>query len=394
MKNLFFVAVAVLLLISSNLQAQYKTVVFDYEKNYFNQGQALPAEDYFMVSGQVQQGIEYVSVDVHRSGRAEKGRPLYSNSWKRSFANTGQTFEIPMNYKLRGGAEYDIEINTYRRASQTEKDNLKQVLNSSLDAYVDGVISIERRRLSLSQSAGAMIDDLNSIVHSGTGFYVNKINFKFPGFSDIIKNKIKQLKDAKLRKGLFNFSKKDAESKRDARRMYAEKLLSELKTAIHTELEQTLNTDMMVLSDNKVIAEYPVEKTRNTLAINAGYGGVYFNGGINDLSYDSAPYVGLSFPLGRSGMRSRFWSNTSISAGAFLQNFEDEQGTEVTGPIFGRPYYLGLGYKVFQFIRINAGATFLEKASNTQFDVKDIQVKPFIGVSAEINLWVGLGNKK
>ncbi len=387
------VALALLLSIgTTSTFAQYKAVNFDYEKNYFNQGQALPAEDYFMVSGNVNNGIDLVEVEVHRSGKIEKNNPLYATTWKRSFNNTGQTFELPMNYKLRGNSEYDFVISTYRKASQTEKDNLQQILNSSLDAYVDGVISIERRRLAINKPTGSMVEDLNDIVRSGTQFYVNKINFNFPGFSDIVKNKIKQLKEAKLRGGLFNFSKKEADTRRDARRMYGEKLVGELKTALHTELEQMINTEMMVLSDKKEVRDYPTEKTRNVLAINAGYGGVYFSGGLNDLAYDSAPYVGLSFPLGKAAMSKTFWRNTSISAGVFLEDFTDEYGNQVTGPIFGRPYYLGLGYRAFQFIRINAGATFLENAANTTIDVSNISVKPFVGISAEINLWMGLGN--
>ena len=194
------VALALLLSIgTTSTFAQYKAVNFDYEKNYFNQGQALPAEDYFMVSGNVNNGIDLVEVEVHRSGKIEKNNPLYATTWKRSFNNAGQTFELPMNYKLRGNSEYDFVISTYRKASQTEKDNLQQILNSSLDAYVDGVISIERRRLAINKPTGSMVEDLNDIVRSGTQFYVNKINFNFPGFSDIVKNKIKQLKEAKLR---------------------------------------------------------------------------------------------------------------------------------------------------------------------------------------------------
>ncbi|MBK8472775.1 MAG: hypothetical protein IPL33_11770 [Sphingobacteriales bacterium] len=54
------VVTALLLAMGSSLAfAQYKAVNFDYEKNYFNQGQALPAEDYFMVSGAVNSGIDW-----------------------------------------------------------------------------------------------------------------------------------------------------------------------------------------------------------------------------------------------------------------------------------------------------------------------------------------------
>lgn len=391
MKKLFLLFA--LLSASASSFAQYKTIIFDYEKNYFNQGQPLPAESYIMVSGQVPTDVEMVEVQVHRTRKVHK-TPLYTAVWKRSFSNVGQTFEVPVNYMLRGGNEYDIVLNNYRKATAVEKENLKQTLNASLDAYVDGVISVERRKLSIDKTPGHLVKDLNDIVDRGTSLYLNKINFQFAGFSDIVKNKIQQLKSARLRKGVNVFSKDEYGKRREARRMYSEKLIGELKAAIHTELEQTVNTEMLVLSDNKEVRDYPTEKTRNTLAINVGYGGVYFNGDVNNLSYDHGIYGGLSFPLGRAAL-SPFWSHTSLSVGAFVNNMRDENDNIVTGPIFGRPFYVGLGYRAFQFIRINAGAAFLEtKKDGFNIDLKEIRVQPFIGVSAEVNLWMGLGNKK
>lgn len=377
-------------------QAQYKPVLYDYEKNYFNQGQPLPAESYLMFSGNAQKDVSAVQIEVFRPRKKHK-EALYEFTWKRSYSNTSENFEVPINYKLRGGNEYDFEINTYRKASETEKSNLQSILNSSLDAYVDGVINVERRKLSFSQAPGAMIQDLNDIVNNGTMFYTNKINFQFPGFSDIIKNKLKQLKSARLRKGIFNFNKEEYGKRREAKRLYADKLVSELKNALHTELAQMINTEMMVLNDNKEIRDYPVEKTRNTIAVNVGYGGVYLSGDLKDLEYDHAPYVGLSLPMGKAAFAKPFWRNTSLSIGAFLNNMEDKDGNELTGPIFGRPYYVGLGYRAFQFIRINAGVTALQrKTDGSVFDVNlsEIKFKPFIGVSAEINLWLGLGDGK
>lgn len=383
-----------LLSFASSAFAQYEMVVFEYEKNYFNQGNPLPAESFIMLSGQAEAGTDLVQVELYKGGSKHK-KPLYSSLWKRSFSNTGEKFELPLNYKLRGDEQYDIVMKNYRKATQTEKENLKQIMNSTLDAYVDGIVSVERRKLNVAKPAGAIVKDLNELIHEGTIFYENKINFDFPGFSDIIKNKIEQLNKAKLKRGNIIFASSEKKAMRkDNKRMYSEKLITELKTALHTELEQYLNTDLMVLNDWKEVNDYPTEKTRNIISINAGYGGVYFDGDLNDLSYDSAPYVGLSFPLGRAALSSPFWSNTSISLGAFINNFEDKNGNTVTGPIFGRPYYLGLGYKVFQFIRLNAGATFIEnKRDNFGFAIKDVKVRPFVGVSAEVNLWLGLGSK-
>ncbi|HRI28826.1 MAG TPA: hypothetical protein PK239_15535 [Chitinophagales bacterium] len=376
-------------------QAQYEMVVFEYEKNYFNQGNPLPAESFIMLSGQVDQGIDMVKVELYKGGSSKRKKALYENTWKRSYSNIGEKFDLPLNYKLHGGEQYDVVMKNYRSANETEKMNLRQIINSTLDAYVDGIISVERRKLNIAKPAGAIIKDLNGIVQQGTAFYENKINFEFPGFSDIIKIKIEQLNKTKLRRGNIVFASGDKKMKRtETKRLMSEKLITELKTALHTEIEQYINTNLLVLHDWTEVNNYPTEKTRNILSINAGYGGVYFDGDVNNLSYDSAPYVGLSFPFGKSAFSSQFWSKTSFSLGAFVTNFEDEDGNVVTGPIFGRPYYVALGYKVFKFIRINAGATFLEKQrTEFGFNVNDVRIRPFVGVSAELNLWLGLGDK-
>lgn len=392
MKNLFITLIGVFAF--ANVMAQqYEMVVFDYEKNYFNQGSELPAETFFILNGKSESNIEFVNIAIYNSGK-KRNSLAYSTQWKRDFNNKNQGFEVPINYKLRGSSAYDFVIATYRRASENEKANLQKSINSSLQAYISGMLTVDKKSISFNRGVGAMMADMNDIVNEGTRLYVNKINFNFQGFSDIVKFKLEQLKDANLKKGKNIFGRKEAETKRDSRRLYAEKLMQELNVALEAEVKQFLNTDLLVLNDVKEVRDYPVEKTLNIISINAGYGGAYFDGNFEDFDYDHGPYIGLSFPLGKASFSSPFWSNTSISAGVFLTNFENQDGEEITGPVFQRPYYVGLGYKVFQFIRINAGATFLEvKKESFDFNVSDIKVRPFIGISAELNLWVGLGKR-
>lgn len=382
-----------ILLSSSTLMAQYETVLFDYERNYFNQGQPLPAESYFILSGQIDTDIELVEALVFRAQKKDE-KPLYQASWKRRFNNReGETFEIPMNYKLRGNNSYNLHFKTYKRSNNQEKDRLFENITTSLNNYVDGVIAVDKKRLDITQPAGSMIQDLNDIVSQGTTLYRNKINYDFPGFSDIIKNKIKQLNQAKLSKAWIVFGDRN-QKKYDAQKKYAEQLISELKNALYTELKPMLNAELLVLVDSKEVEDYPVEKTRNIISINAGYGGVHFAGGLNNLTYDSGFYLGLSIPLANSALSNPFLSNTSISLGAFIKNMQDENEIEVTGPIFRRPYFVGLGYKAFQFVRINAGVTVIEAKRETfQFNINEVRVRPFVGISAELNLWLGLGRK-
>jgi hypothetical protein len=80
-----------------------------------------------------------------------------------------------------------------------------------------------------------------------------------------------------------------------------------------------------------------------------------------------------------------------------LNNFEREDGSELSGPLFGRPYFVGLGYRLFRFVRLNAGMTLLEERTPNAgggLEVEGIQLQPFVGLSAEINISLGLKEKK
>ena len=78
--------------------------------------------------------------------------------------------------------------------------------------------------------------------------------------------------------------------------------------------------------------------------------------------------------------------------GVFTKNLEGDGGKEISGPLVGRPFYLGLDYKLFQFVRFNAGGAVLEEPELAGMDNsnKRIFVQPFIGLSAKINLSLSL----
>jgi hypothetical protein len=57
---------------------------------------------------------------------------------------------------------------------------------------------------------------------------------------------------------------------------------------------------------------------------------------------------------------------------------------------------VGLAYSLFRFVRLNAGAVALEQriSTGTGFDIGSVQVQPFVGISAELNLSISLGQKR
>jgi hypothetical protein len=381
---------AFLILVSWSTYAQYSTVLYNAERNNFNENQALPAENNFIINGAVGADINQVDVTIYRSGDAKRKKPLYQGVWKRPYGNNKDMFSIPMNYKLRSGGEYDFNVDYYRTLSETEQEYLKVRLFQTLDAYVVSSLEVNRRTIELLKPYRIIMNDINTIVEDGLSIYKTRTERVFDGFSDVVKGKIKQIEDADLKSGKYMFGQK----KRESKALYAQSLLDDLLKLIHNEVEQVLNAELLTVKESKMVDDYPVAKNKGSLSLNLGYGGTHFSGALNNLDYGSSPFLGVSLPFGRKAF-SPFWSNTSLSAGVFLYNFENAAGQEISGPIVKRPTYVGLGYKLFKFVRLNAGATFTEKISTTDtgLNLKDVQVRPFVGISAEINLAVSFGDK-
>jgi hypothetical protein len=81
--------------------------------------------------------------------------------------------------------------------------------------------------------------------------------------------------------------------------------------------------------------------------------------------------------------------NSAITLGAFINRFENNKGEEINGFLVKNPIYVGLDHRMFKFLRVNAGATFLEDQNANSGN--KILVRPFLGLSAKIDLTIGLG---
>ncbi|PRY10136.1 hypothetical protein CLV24_11553 [Pontibacter ummariensis] len=382
-----------LLLYASPLFAQYETVVFNYDRAYFNEGQPLPAESNLMLTGEVGRNIRLVELAIYRTADTSK-EPLYTNIWKARGANTDKQFVLPVNYPLRGNEKYTLVLSYYAPASIRQKRQLLRQLTSALDAYIDQSFEVSRSSVELRQHPKKLRSDLNAIVNQGLGLYRNQIDYDFRGFSDIVLDKLEQLDELRLRKAKLNILAREDDDNRTVRLKYAQEQIEALKEMVNQELVQYANTRLLVLVDRKKITDYATEKTKNVLALNLGYGGVYYSGDTDNLSSDTAPYAGISIPLGRAAFSSTFWSRSSISTGVFLKNLDFGDDNVATGPVVKRPVYVALGYRALPFVRINAGATVLQsdQGSNSisDFNVDRVYVRPFIGLSLELNLWMDL----
>jgi hypothetical protein len=235
----------------------------------------------------------------------------------------------------------------------------------------------------LIKNTSQTIEDYNGVLNSALARYKNASGATFLGFSDLVKGKIERLEDVK-------FSKKDTLSYNQQR----DKALQELNEILKLEVAFVESSDWLTIADSKKIDNYPVEKTRNILTVQIGYGGTYLDGDIDNFSYGAAPKIGLVFALGNSAFTSRFWSKTAIVAGVYLEDFEDEFDNKISEPVVKKPIYAGLGYNVFRSVRLNAGISVLEATQTVGGNLSTLEnrvyVRPFISLTVDINLWIDL----
>ncbi|NNK81232.1 MAG: hypothetical protein HKO93_07025 [Flavobacteriales bacterium] len=385
------IIITAIMALGLSASAQYKSVVYDLEKNFFNEGQPLPFETHIMLNGQVPSNVDLIELQIMKGGDID-GVPLYRGEWKRTSLN--QTiFNLPVNYKLRQNNEYGLKISYYLGITSEEKSALYRILGTSVMTYLDQSVSIKGNDIKMSKSSKKVHEDLDAIVGQGLLFYQNDLAYEFPGFSDIIEEKLKEFEQLNLKENKFyqfRLKEDSTYNKRFENHAFFQKNMNELKKLIDSELIAYINTVSYVTAEVKKVDSYATEKGQFILPVNIGYGAIYNSGGFENLSYGQSSYLGLSFPLGNSALKSNLLSNSSIYLGAYLSNFDDENGEEITGPFIGRPLFLGVGTRAFKLLRANVGVTALQKdASESNFDVSQIYVRPSINLSFELGLWIG-----
>ncbi|MCB9265631.1 MAG: hypothetical protein H6558_11435 [Lewinellaceae bacterium] len=367
---------------------QYATVNFDYEKARFGENQPLPAETPIVFTGPIEANIDIVEVRIFAPKGKDNRAPLAVADWKRPRDKNGATnFNVLTNYKLRASKKYDIEVTYFRPATDKERQALISRLTQSIDTYLDSQMGNNSNRISFQKSAKKILRDMNQLASSVLSEYRRRSDEPFPPFSELVKMKTEQIESV-------NLSKAGAETdgSTPAKAGQRQKLIEELRALAAMEIEAMAGPNLLIFADSRYVEDYQTEDKAGYFAVNAGYGGVYLGGNLENLDYGTAPYLGLSFPLSTSTIAPRFLRNASITMGVFTRNFDGENNKEISGPLIGRPFYLGLDYKLFQFVRFNAGGAILEEPETTGVEDsnKRIFLQPFIGLSAKVNLSLSL----
>ena len=383
MRTLFFVIIISVFM--NEIQAQHATVYFNYENTSFNENQALPAEKFLMIRGSASSQTIMVEVNLLEG---KNQNTTYTALWKRPFADSSSDYIIPFNHKFRSNEEVDLAFFFYRAATKEEKNNLKLQLTNSMDAYVDQVYKLSKKKIALTSGSNQIIKDLNQIIDDGMFQFNTKNEFGFDGFSKLVTLKLEQIEKVKLKKSKLLFQNED---KNQGKNEYRTAIIQELKDILHNEIQPVMNQELLVISDTKFVQNYPVEKTRTTISLTAGYTGVFFgktNG--TDLDYGQSPSVGISIPFANKNFKKKFWGNLNADFGVLLMNMTDANGETISGPIIKRPLYAGLSYRFLKFLKIQAGYTLLEyQGTGGQFlNTQNIAARPFVGVGVQFDFWM------
>jgi hypothetical protein len=393
MKKLILVLTAVMGYLCSGF-GQYATVSYDIEKNYFNEGQPLPAEKSLMFTGVVPPSVDIIEINIfHFKSRNDKNR-LYVASWKDFDNNANASYNLAVNYPLRASEKYDFRIDFFQKTAAGAQEQLTDQIVKQIMAYLDANIRIKGNSIELTKSAKKMIKEMDAIVDIALKDYRTQHGSGFTGLSATLSQKLSNMES-------INFGQlaKDssASTQQTNRKLTLAGYIEDLKSVVSADIRELMNSPWSKLMISRYVDDYETEQKKGFFSLSLGYGGVYLNGQLEDLNYGSSPYAGLALPLSNSSIAPEFLRNSSIVLGVFLQDFEDEQGNKISGMIVEKPIYLGLDYKLFEFVHFNAGAAFLEKTEtlvnvggNDQVN-KSSLIRPFIGLSARIDLSVRFG---
>lgn len=367
-----------------NIFAQFTSVNYDLEKNYFNEGQALPAEKPLVFSGEVPAGVDLIAIRILPAKNGKSA--LYETSWIDFDDEKNRTYSLSVNYPLRASAQYDIQFDFYTSTDQTDMRALAERVTAQTDAYVAASFTSDGKDVEAAAKPAKMVAQLEEIICEALREYRFKSDQSAVQLSGAITQQFKSIAAMELK------PQKGPEAETNDALPNA---IKDAQVRVRKEVDGILNKSWSKLAFTRYVDDYPTTEQKGSFAVNVGYGLVYLddNKG-DDFVYDNSPYAGLSFPLSNSTIAPRFLRNASISMGVFLDNFSDDQGNEISGLIVGRPFYLGLDYKLFEFIHFNLGATLLEKTTPATVDVAEIKnayIRPFIGLSAKIDLSIGLG---
>ncbi len=376
---------ALLLLLPLPAISQTATVTYDYEFNRMGENEPLPSETDFIISGALPETVNYVQVSIFSAKGKEDREPIATGNWKMPYEYGERRYHVPITTALAAGKKFDVQIEYFAPVDSAELATIYHTMATYLRSYLYQSFEIKKNKVVLRNSARQTYQEMNTLVTDGLRRYRSTTEPLFEGFSEIVRLKLEEADGAPT---TYQYTRptQDSLSQNIAIERRLPDVLEDLDLFVMSELKFALSKDLSERVDYRYLEDYPTEKRSGYFGVNVGYGAAFF--GDEFSNNDQGLFLGLNYPLASSRIAPRFFQNASLGLGVFTNNFEDNQGRTVTGPVINRPFYLALEYKLIYFIRLGVGAAFLEREAADNGGTNAVLIRPFAGLSARINLSV------
>lgn len=384
-KSIFF---TVLLIFSLGLAyGQERVVKIDFESSSFFNSPTIPFDKPFGIIGEAGKEVELVKVNISYEG---KDYVLHNFTWNRMEGNTTETFNIVVPAILRSNTKYDFEIVTYKLLSSDQKaallsnveDRVRFLLVNNI--YFDGKNVVVNKPKNVYAQLGQLIEE-------SFQYHESKNLLKIEAPTSLVLEELKN--QSKFKFGRFLRRESNTDKDEISSQLINEKI-DHLVELVKSELSPFINSQIVQHHRKVNVKSIETDKEPFTLPINVG---MYAwsksidvdNREIKNVNF--TPGAGLTIPFNNKSKlasNSRMFDSFGYSAGVLFQPIQDANGTEFTTPGVNLPVYTGIGFRMFKVVRLNVGGIILGEKGTQNFN--KLSVIPTVGMSLELNLWLGI----
>ena len=385
MKIIF--ATAILALFSSWAHAQERVVTVDFESGSFYNNPRIPFDEPFAIMGETGRDTEYVIVNIFYEG---KSFILHSFVWNRIEKNTSETFKIVVPPILRSNTKYDFEVITYKLLTRPQKEELLRNVEDRVRFLLMNNIYFDGENVVVNKPKD-VYNKLQHLASASFKYHESKNVIPIEAPSSLVLEELKKQND-------FRFNRLFRRNKRIERDSIANKDISDkvdhIVSLISSELAPFVNSQLVQYQIKANIKSVETDKEPFSLPVNVGMYAWDKALSINNTSVHNiniTPGAGLTIPFkgkSRLATRTRMFDSFGFSSGVLFQPVVDNTGTEFVTPGINLPVYTGLGFRIFNVVRFNAGVLLLGERGNQDFD--NFTVIPTAGLALELNLWMGI----
>ncbi|MFZ6664662.1 hypothetical protein [Peijinzhouia sedimentorum] len=366
---------------------QERVVKIDFESSSFLNTPSIPFDKPFGIIGEAGKEVELVKVNISYEG---KDYILHKFVWNRLEGNTSETFNIVVPAILKSNTKYDFEIVTYKLLSSNQKETLLNNVEERVRFLLSNNIYFDGKNVVVNKPKN-VYEQLGQLIRESFQYHESKNLLEIEAPTSLVLQELKN--QSKFKFGRFLRRESNTEKDEISSQLIYEKI-DHLVELVKSELAPFINSQIVQHHRKVNIKSIETDKEPFTLPINVG---MYAwsksididNREIKNVNF--TPGAGLTIPFNNKSKlasNSRMFDSFGYSAGVLFQPIKDANGTEYTTPGVDLPVYTGIGFRMFKVIRLNVGGIILGEKGSQNF--KKLSVIPTVGMSLELNLWLGI----